>query len=168
MTRVGYAATTVEMIRDGAGISRRTFYDHFADRDTVVLAYFDASTVQLLAAIDAAVAGETIAPPGQIDAGVVAALELVAEHPDAAGAWLTPAGRSHEQLADHRLEALAALERRLAAGLRAEGRRVPSAVGLELRVGAVCEVVRRRLLAREAPVVDLAQVLTSVLRQPVD
>ena len=166
MAEVGYGATTVEMIRDGAGISRRTFYDHFRDRDAAILAYFDRATERLLETIDGAVADGSVPREGRIDAAVAAALELVAAQPDAARAWLTPAGRSDERLADHRAEALAAIARRLATRLRAEGRRVPSAVGLELRVGAACEVVRIGL--REGgPTADaLAPMLTFVLRQP--
>jgi len=166
MVEMGYAGTSVELISRRAGISRRTFYDHFADRDAAALAYFDRSTVRLLAAVDGVLADEGIAPPGRIDAAVVAALRLASAHPDAARAWLTRAGRSHEQLADHRVEALAALERRLAVQLKAEGRRVPRPLALELRVGGVCEVVRGRLLARESALTELAPVLTFVLRQP--
>lgn len=33
----GYVATTVESIADRAGISRRTFFHHFASKDAVVL-----------------------------------------------------------------------------------------------------------------------------------
>jgi len=166
MAEVGYGFTTVEMIRAGAGISRRTFYDHFADRDAAVVAYFDRATEWLLGTIDSVAADPSVPRAGRIDAAVAAVLELVAAQPDAARAWLTPAGRSDERLADHRVEALAAIERRLAAQLRAERRRVPSAVGLELRVGGACEVVRTRLRARDPALDAVAPVLTFVLRQP--
>ncbi len=40
----GYAATTVAKIIKRARVSRRTFYVHFADRDELLLAAFDASS----------------------------------------------------------------------------------------------------------------------------
>jgi AcrR family transcriptional regulator len=50
----GYAGTTVADVVAGAGVSRKTFYEHFRDKEECFLAAFDAGVDVLLAAIVAA------------------------------------------------------------------------------------------------------------------
>src|SRR3954470_10846908 len=50
----GYASTTVGDVVAGAGVSRKTFYEHFRDKEECFLAAFDAGVEALLAAIVAA------------------------------------------------------------------------------------------------------------------
>src|SRR3954451_13174305 len=47
----GYASTTVGDVVAGAGVSRKTFYEHFRDKEECFLAAFDAGVEALLAAI---------------------------------------------------------------------------------------------------------------------
>ena len=47
----GYAGTTVADVVAGAGVSRKTFYEHFRDKEECFLAAFDAGVDLLLAAI---------------------------------------------------------------------------------------------------------------------
>jgi AcrR family transcriptional regulator len=54
--RQGYAEMTVEDIIGEAGVSRRTFYDHFKSKDRVFLAAYDAIVEELTAAAEAAFA----------------------------------------------------------------------------------------------------------------
>jgi AcrR family transcriptional regulator len=51
--RTGYAEMTVEDIISEAGVSRRTFYDHFKSKDRVFLAAYDAIAEDLTAAGEA-------------------------------------------------------------------------------------------------------------------
>ena len=51
----GYADLTVEDVIARAGVSRRTFYDHFANKQDAFLAAYDEATGQLLQNIDVAV-----------------------------------------------------------------------------------------------------------------
>ena len=44
----GYAATTVAAIIEQAEVSRKTFYEHFADRESLLLAAFDATAPAVL------------------------------------------------------------------------------------------------------------------------
>ncbi|MEA2429303.1 MAG: hypothetical protein QOF37_2931 [Thermoleophilaceae bacterium] len=54
VARKGYAGTTVGDVVSGAGVSRKTFYEHFRDKEECFLAAFDAGVEALLAAIVAA------------------------------------------------------------------------------------------------------------------
>jgi AcrR family transcriptional regulator len=47
----GYAGLTVEAIVSRAGVSRRTFYDQFANKDEAFLASYDAVAAQLVAVV---------------------------------------------------------------------------------------------------------------------
>jgi AcrR family transcriptional regulator len=83
----GYAATTVGDVVAGAGVSRKTFYEHFRDKEECFLAAFDAGVDDLLAAI---VAAEGDGPGWQamLRARVRAYLSTLASHPDFARAFL--------------------------------------------------------------------------------
>ncbi len=76
----GYAATTIADIARHARVSKRTFYEHFADKDECFLAAYRALAQQLLAAVAAAV---DLALPWerQIAAAVDAYLLQLAERP---------------------------------------------------------------------------------------
>ncbi len=54
----GYGATTVGDVVARAGVSRKTFYEHFSDKEDCFLAAFDAGVDALLAAIVAAESDE--------------------------------------------------------------------------------------------------------------
>jgi AcrR family transcriptional regulator len=54
VARKGYGATTVGDVVSGAGVSRKTFYEHFTDKEECFLAAFDAGVEALLGAIVAA------------------------------------------------------------------------------------------------------------------
>ena len=50
----GFTATTVGDVVSGAGVSRKTFYEHFRDKEECFLAAFDSGVDALLEAIAAA------------------------------------------------------------------------------------------------------------------
>jgi AcrR family transcriptional regulator len=54
----GYAGTTVGDVVSGAGVSRKTFYEHFRDKEDCFLAAFDSGVDALLEAIAMAVPEE--------------------------------------------------------------------------------------------------------------
>jgi AcrR family transcriptional regulator len=54
----GYANHTISHLTVGAGVSRRTFYEHFTGKEDVLLAAYDAIFVRLLAAIERACSAE--------------------------------------------------------------------------------------------------------------
>lgn len=76
----GYRGTSVADVVRIARTSRRTFYEHFADRGACYLALFEATTGELMRAIAAAADPE--APwEDQVDAAVGAYLDGVAARP---------------------------------------------------------------------------------------
>ena len=84
----GYGATAVADVIARAGVSRKTFYEHFANKEDCFLAAYDAGVDALLAAIDEAVSA---AAPDWIEAGragLTVYLRTMAENPDFARTYL--------------------------------------------------------------------------------
>jgi AcrR family transcriptional regulator len=85
----GYAATTVADVVAGAGVSRKTFYEHFRDKEECFLAAFDAGVDLLLGAIAAAKpAGDEPTWLGLTRARVRAYLRTLASEPAFARTFL--------------------------------------------------------------------------------
>lgn len=76
----GYAPTTVAEIVARAQTSRRTFYEHFEDRDACLLALFDLMAERLVRMLTDAAAGERPYLE-RLDATLAAYLEHVAADP---------------------------------------------------------------------------------------
>jgi len=55
ITDKGYAATTIADIVARARVSKRTFYEHFADKEACLMALYEQSSDQLLAVVEHAV-----------------------------------------------------------------------------------------------------------------
>ena len=83
----GYTATTVGDVVGGAGVSRKTFYEHFADKEECFLAAWDAGVELLLGAIvdSQRTAGDPVA---RMRAGLHAYLETLAAEPAFARSFL--------------------------------------------------------------------------------
>jgi AcrR family transcriptional regulator len=84
----GYAATTVADVVGGAGVSRKTFYEHFQDKEDCFLAAFDAGVQILVDTVERA----TLEAEGEwrnhIRAGVRAYLQALGTVPDFARTFL--------------------------------------------------------------------------------
>jgi AcrR family transcriptional regulator len=83
----GYAATTITDVVRHARVSRRTFYEHFADKEACFLAAYDAVSDSVLEAI-AAAASEADGQEEEIQAGVRAYLEALAAEPAVARVFI--------------------------------------------------------------------------------
>ena len=79
----GYAATTITDVVRQARVSRRTFYEHFDDKEACFLAAYDAVADAVLADI-AGAASETAGWEERILAGVRAYLRALAAAPEVA------------------------------------------------------------------------------------
>jgi AcrR family transcriptional regulator len=79
--RSGYRETTVADVVRIARTSRRTFYEHFEDREACFLALFDAINDQMMEQIAAAVRPEE-ALAQQVDSALDAYIDGVTAHPD--------------------------------------------------------------------------------------
>ena len=83
----GYAATAVADVIARARVSRKTFYEHFANKEACFLAAYDEGVAALLATIDEAV-GAAGDPLQAVTEGVRAYLEALAANPAFARTFL--------------------------------------------------------------------------------
>jgi len=82
ITEKGYAATTIADVVARARVSKRTFYEHFADKEACFLALYTAAAEHSLAVIAQAAAAEEGRPwRDAIEAGVRAYLAELASEP---------------------------------------------------------------------------------------
>ncbi len=84
----GYAATTVADIARAARISRRTLYEHFADKEACFLAAYSMMSDTLITEV---VTAARAAPAGleRVHAATVAYFHALAEQPEVARSFLT-------------------------------------------------------------------------------
>jgi AcrR family transcriptional regulator len=83
----GYAATTVAEVVARAGVSRKTFYEHFADKRACFLAAWELGTEVLLARVEE-VAEQATGWRERLRAGTEAFLEVLAAEPDFARSFM--------------------------------------------------------------------------------
>ena len=79
--RSGYAEASAESVSREAGMSKATFYEHFANKEECILALFDAAAEALIAAMGESARGANEEPEARLRAGTLAFLDAVAEHP---------------------------------------------------------------------------------------
>ena len=83
----GYSATSVADVIEGAGVSRRTFYEHFRDKEECYLAAYEESVNEALDAVrDGVSAAEDWIE--RVRGGLRAYLGYLAAHPDASRAFI--------------------------------------------------------------------------------
>jgi len=80
-SRVGYAEASAEAISREAGMSKATFYEHFANKEECILALFDAASSQVRAAVAASTEGAE-SPEERVHEGVRAFLTALVTYPD--------------------------------------------------------------------------------------
>jgi AcrR family transcriptional regulator len=81
--RAGYADATAEAIAREAGMSKATFYEHFANKEDCIVALFDAATDIVLGAMREAAAHDTADDPQAHVRGILRALlDTLASYPD--------------------------------------------------------------------------------------
>src|SRR5436190_15777275 len=79
--RSGYAEASAESISREAGMSKATFYEHFANKEECILALFDVAATEVLGAMATGTAGGGDDPMARLRGGVRAFLQILAEHP---------------------------------------------------------------------------------------
>jgi AcrR family transcriptional regulator/DNA-binding MarR family transcriptional regulator len=153
---VGYSRMTVAQIVSRAGVSRKTFYDVFADREDCFLALLEDTIAQA-----AVVAGGAYFDKRRWRAGVRAALGrllMLMEHePALARLWVVEALRGGQRVLERRAQALDGLASAIGEGCYATNTACdPPRVVAEGIAGGVIGVLHTRLV-REAgePLTDL-------------
>jgi AcrR family transcriptional regulator len=159
----GYADTTVADVVAGAGVSRKTFYEHFADKQECFLAAYDAGVETLLDAILEARAGE---PDALMRAQVRAYLSTLSRRPAFARTFMLGVFAAGERALERRAEVHRRFEQ-LLADLHARARRdtpelpnVPDEV-YTAAVGAINELVS--VYVREGRTADLLELEDAIV-----
>jgi len=87
VARRGYADTTVAQVVAQAGVSRKTFYEHFPDKQACFLAAWDLGTDYLIGQI-VEIAGPVEDWRGRLWTGTATYLQILSEEPDFARTFL--------------------------------------------------------------------------------
>jgi AcrR family transcriptional regulator len=152
---VGYGGMSVARVTDRAGVSRRTFYEQFEDREACFLALFDEALERAgKVARDAAATTPATGRGGwrgRIRAGLSALIALVEEEPEVGSLLIVDALGGGPRVLERRARALEAVRDVIDEG-RAESRKGSDAPPLTAEgvVGAVLSVVHARLLEEAA------------------
>lgn len=146
----GYNATTVADITKAAGVSRRTFYEHFSDKEACFLAAYEMVVDRLLDSMRAAAASFE-EPPRQLRAALATMLRLFAAEPDLAQLCLVESVAAGGEVAVRHGQTM----QRLASLLRAARPESPDGHPLpelteETLVGGIASLIGRELNAGRA------------------
>jgi AcrR family transcriptional regulator len=144
----GYANVAVADVIERAGVSRRSFYEHFANKEECFLAAYDAGVAGLLeeSAQAEAQAGRGLLAGAR--AGTEAYLQLLADNPAFARTFLVEVLGAGPAALERRAAVHERFAQRLLESYRAIGGDVPEPPAYIFRaaVGAIHELVIDRLL----------------------
>ncbi len=168
----GVQAVTIALVSDRAGVSRKTFYGIFNDREGCLLAVFEDAVEQAVQVVTDAASGDG-SWRERVRAGLAALLSFLDEHPVAGRLMIVEALGAGEQTLNARARVLAQT-----IAIVDEGRKQPKAVRDippltgEGVVGAVFSVIHARMLNRATPtqnaqrMVELTGALSAMVIQP--
>ena len=141
----GAGSVTVAHVVERSGVSRRTFYENFSDREDCLLASFERALTLASQRVIPAYESEK-GWREQIRAGMVAFLAFCDEQPSVAGMLVCESQASGPRVAQRRTEILARLTRIVDEG-REEGKAENlSPLAAEGTIGGVLAVIQARLL----------------------
>jgi AcrR family transcriptional regulator len=164
----GAGAVTVSHVVARAGVSRRTFYELFADREACLLAAFDLGVERARARVEPAYAAQARWRDG-IRVGLATFLSFLEDEPALGRLCVVHSLGGGADVLSRRAEVLGDLSKVVDQG-RAEGPAgsvQPSAVIAEGVVGAVLSVIYTRLqAAEEGPLIELFGELMNLILLP--
>lgn len=141
----GYRATTVDKVLKRARISRRTFYELFADLDECYLVAYQQATEDVLGAVAAACA-EGDSPERRVEGGLRALLEYCAQEPQLARACLVEVLAASEAARARRRETIDEVADLLAGALGDRwGGGPPARLRARVLIGGVHELIYDRV-----------------------
>jgi AcrR family transcriptional regulator len=144
----GYAGMTVSAVISRAGVSRKTFYEFFQDREDIFLAAFDQVAEEALrGAREAYEAADTW--PARLHNVLSTALAALAAHPHEARLGFVEVLAAGPRAIKRRDEAMREFMQFLAPGYEAAAAGAPDAIPAlmpEAIVGAIYEIVYARVL----------------------
>jgi AcrR family transcriptional regulator len=148
--RVGYAEASAEAISREAGMSKATFYEHFANKEECILALFDEAATEVMRGMAGAAADDGGSYEDRIRANVGSFLEILTQYPDSAQTVLVEIIGAGPRAAERR-DAILDL---FAEGLLRDNARMAERIGAPrfaskedafAIIGAVVELVSRQL-----------------------
>jgi AcrR family transcriptional regulator len=162
----GAGNVTVAHVVGRSGVSRRTFYELFEDREECFLAAFDAA-VERAAAVVVPAYGQPRPWRAKTRAGLTALLEFLDAEPDTARLLIVEALGAGPRALERRRGVLMQIVRAVDEG-RAEAKRgEPPPLTAEGAVGAVLSIVHTRMVAEGSPpLAELTNALTSTIVLP--
>jgi AcrR family transcriptional regulator/DNA-binding MarR family transcriptional regulator len=162
----GVQAVTVTSVSDRAGVSRKTFYDIFEDRDGCLLAAFEKAMDHATRAVEQAADGEKSWREA-LRAGITGLLSFLDDEPGAGRLLIVDALSAGDRALEVRRRVLAQITTTFDEGRKEAktGRELPSLTA-EGVVGAVFSVIHARMLERDPrPLVELAGPLMAMIVQ---
>jgi AcrR family transcriptional regulator len=166
---VGYAGASAESISRRAGMSKATFYEHFANKEDCILALFDRAAEVVAGAMVQAARGAGRDARERLRAGTRAFLTVFSEHPEYAQTLLVEiigAGPAAARRRDEIFAGFAAVldAENAAAARRGQLRRFESRYDALAIIGAINELVSRHVrLGDPADVLELAPVIERLI-----
>ena len=161
----GYSDMTVEGVIVTAGVSRRTFYEHFKNKDDAFLAAFDAVLEQVFAAVREAYRREQRAE-ARLSAALATFLGFFAREPGFARMCIVEALAAGPEAVERRNAAMANFARIIDENARElDSPLEPPELAAETIVGGIYEVIFARVVRgeiRELPAL-LPDLMYSVL-----
>jgi AcrR family transcriptional regulator len=138
----GYNGTTIAAITKAAGLSRKTFYEHFAGKEECFAAAYEASFEYVRASVlSAAAEADAERWPERVRAGLAALLLVFISDPDLATFFLIAPAAAGDQLAARHHEAMANIVAALTAGAPA----APSRTREQALAGGLSALIVSRL-----------------------
>ncbi len=167
---VGYAGASAESISRRAGMSKATFYEHFANKEACMVALFDRAAEVVADAMVHAARDAGSDAAARLHAGIRAFLTTLSEHPEFARTLLVEiigAGPVAARRRDDILYGFSMIidaENAEAAG-RGQLRRFASPYDAYAIVGAIMELVSRQVrLGEPTDALELAPVIDRLIR----
>jgi AcrR family transcriptional regulator len=165
VAELGYPGMSVARVTTRAGVSRRTFYDLFEDREDCFLAVFDVAVARATRVARDAAVGER-AWRGQVRAGLAALLQFIGDEPVLSGLVIVDALGAGPNILQRRAQSLETIITVIDRGrseLKAGSG--PPPLTAEGITGAVLSVLHARLLEGE-PVIGLLNPLMAMIVMP--
>jgi AcrR family transcriptional regulator len=109
--RTGYADATAEAISREAGMSKATFYEHFANKEECILSLFDEAAEEILRKLATGAEGDGVGSRERVHQGVRAFLGALEEYPNQAQTLLVESIGAGPRAAERRDAVLDAFAR---------------------------------------------------------
>jgi AcrR family transcriptional regulator len=143
---VGYREMSVEDVIVTAGVSRRTFYEHFKNKEDAFLAAYDAVLMQLMSIVQGAIEGERSFST-RMGAGLRAFLDFLAREPGFARMCIVEALAAGPEAIARRNGAMTGFATLISDNARQIGTPLePPPLTAETIVGGIYEVVYTRIV----------------------